>query len=177
MFKAHFISVLADVAPDFPRNLWDLLLPHMEVTLNLLRQATLHPFRSAWVYFNSPFNYKCTPLGPLGCHIIAHENTGTRKLWDFYGAAGWNVGVALQRYRCHTIVAKSTKAVQVSDTVELRHHHLNLPDLTPDDRIFHDVTTLTCALRDAPVIACDNQLAVIQALRQAIQRWAHPTLP
>ena len=26
-FKAHFLSILAGVADDFPRNLWDLLLP------------------------------------------------------------------------------------------------------------------------------------------------------
>ena len=46
MFKAHFLSILAGVAPDFSRNLWDLLLP--QVTLNLLRQVTLDPSRSAW---------------------------------------------------------------------------------------------------------------------------------
>ena len=42
-FKAHFLSILAGVAPDFPRNLWDLLLPQTELTLNMLRQATLDP--------------------------------------------------------------------------------------------------------------------------------------
>ena len=47
-FKAHFPSILADVAPDPPRNLWDLLLPQTELTLNLLRRATIDPSRSAW---------------------------------------------------------------------------------------------------------------------------------
>ena len=42
-FKAHFLSILAGVAPDFPRNLWDLLLPQAELILNFLRQATLDP--------------------------------------------------------------------------------------------------------------------------------------
>ena len=42
-FKAHFLSILAGVAPDSPRNLWDLLLPQTELTLNLLNQATLDP--------------------------------------------------------------------------------------------------------------------------------------
>ena len=45
------------------------------------------------------------------------------------------------------------------------------------DRIVNDMTTLTCALHDVPTIACDNQLAVIQALHHAIQRWAKLTLP
>ena len=30
-FKAHFLSILAGVAPDFSRNLWDLLLPQTEL--------------------------------------------------------------------------------------------------------------------------------------------------
>ena len=103
-FKAHFLSILAGVAPDFPRNLWYLLLPQTELTLNLLRQATLDPTRSAWSYFHGPFNYDATPIGPLGRDIIAHKNTGTRHSWDFRGAAGWYVGVALQHFRCHTIL-------------------------------------------------------------------------
>ena len=123
-FKAHFLAILASVAQYLTRNLWEILLPHTEVTLNLLSQAILDPSRWDWAYFHSPFNYDSTPLGPLGCNIIAHKNTGTRNLWDFHGTACWNVGVALQHYWCHTIVAKSTKAAQVSDTVEFRHHHL-----------------------------------------------------
>ena len=47
-FKAYFISILAGVYPDFPRNLWGLLLPQTEVTLNLFRQATIDPSRSSW---------------------------------------------------------------------------------------------------------------------------------
>ena len=78
-FKAHFLSILAGVAPYFPRNIWDLLLPQAELTLNLLRQATLDPSQSAWSYFRGPFNYYATPIGPLVCEIIAHRKTGTRK--------------------------------------------------------------------------------------------------
>ena len=59
--------------------------------------------------------------------------------WDFCGAAGWYVGVSLQHYRCHTIVAKATRAAQISDTVEFRHHHLTQPEVTPMDRIVHGV--------------------------------------
>ena len=90
-------------------------------------------------------------------------------MWYFRGAAGWNFGVALQHYRCPTIVAKSTRAAEVSDTVELRHHNLTLPTVTPMDLIVHGVTTFTYTLHEAPTIACDNQLAEIKALHQAIQ--------
>ena len=87
-FKAHFIAILAGIAPDFPRNLLHLLIPQTELTLNLIRQATLDPSRSAWAYLHGPFNYDATLLGPLGYNITAHKKTGTRNLWDFRGAAG-----------------------------------------------------------------------------------------
>ena len=37
-FKAHFLSILEGIAPDFPKFLWDHLLPQTETTLNFLRQ-------------------------------------------------------------------------------------------------------------------------------------------
>ena len=76
MFKAHFLSILTGVAPDFPRFLLDLLLPQTELTLNLLMQANLDPTRSAWSYFHRPLNYDATPIGPLVCNnIISHKKT------------------------------------------------------------------------------------------------------
>ena len=50
-FKAHFLAILAGVASDFPRNLWDLLLPQTEMTLNMLWQAAPDPTISAWDFF------------------------------------------------------------------------------------------------------------------------------
>ena len=140
-------------------------------------QETLDPTQFAWPYFHGPFNYHATPIKPLGCDIIAHKKTGTRHYLDFRGAAGWYVSVALKYYSCHTIVAKSTRATQISDTVEFRHNHLTQPTVTPMDRIFHGVNKLTCALHDAPHIACDNQLLAIDALHQAIQRWTKTKRP
>ena len=48
IFKAQFLSILAGVTLDFPINLWDLLLPQTELTLNLLRQATIDPTQSVF---------------------------------------------------------------------------------------------------------------------------------
>ena len=176
-FKAHFISILTGVATDFPRNLWDLLLPQTELTLKLLRQATLSPSLSVWSYFHGLFNYDATPIGPLGCDIISHKKTGTRYSWDFRSAAGWYFGVALQHYRCHTIVAKATRAAKISDIVEFWHHHLTQPTVPLMDSIVRGVNKLTCALHNTPDIACDNQLLAIDALHQAIQRWTTTTRP
>ena len=47
-FKAHFLEILAGVDPDFPKFMWYNLLVQTELTINLLRQATLNPRMSAW---------------------------------------------------------------------------------------------------------------------------------
>ncbi len=35
-FKAHFLSVLAGVADNFPPSLWDWLLPQTKIMINLI---------------------------------------------------------------------------------------------------------------------------------------------
>ena len=42
-FKTHFLSVLDGVDYEFPNCVWENLLGQTELTLNLLRQATLNP--------------------------------------------------------------------------------------------------------------------------------------
>ena len=64
-FKVHFLSVLAVVDPNFPKFMWDNLLVQIELTLNLLFQATLNPSISSWEYFNVSFEYAATPLVPI----------------------------------------------------------------------------------------------------------------
>jgi hypothetical protein len=51
MFKDHFMAILAGINATFPPYLLDLLLPQAELTLNLLRQATLNPWISVWEFF------------------------------------------------------------------------------------------------------------------------------
>ncbi|KAL7475350.1 hypothetical protein ACHAW6_001271 [Cyclotella cf. meneghiniana] len=76
-FKGHFLSILAGIDDSFPNYLWDKLLPQAELSLNLLRQASLAPAISAWEYFHIPFNYDATPLGPMGCPVIIHNKAST----------------------------------------------------------------------------------------------------
>ena len=68
-----------------------------ELTINLLRQSTLNIRMSAWEYYNGPFDYSATPLGPLGCKIMIHNTSNTRKSWDQRGREGFSIGPALQQ--------------------------------------------------------------------------------
>jgi hypothetical protein len=73
-FKEHFKSGLAKVDPAFQIHLWDRLLPHAEITLNILRSSRLHPQLSAAVHYHGLIYYNRTASGSPGCKIIAHEN-------------------------------------------------------------------------------------------------------
>jgi hypothetical protein len=70
-FKDHFLAILAGTEPTFPANRWDLLLPHAELTLNLLRPSTTTT--SAWHALFGVFNFDATPIGPAGSRVLIHN--------------------------------------------------------------------------------------------------------
>jgi hypothetical protein len=82
-FKNHFLAILAGVDAAFPPYLWDLLLPQAKLTLNLLHQSTLNPRISAWEFFQGPFDFNKTPLGPVGCQVLIHANQPPDALGTF----------------------------------------------------------------------------------------------
>ncbi len=76
-FKGHFLAILVGVDATFSPYLSDLLLPQAKLTLNLLRQSTLNPRISAWEFFQGPFDFIKTPLGPVGCRVLIHAKPAT----------------------------------------------------------------------------------------------------
>merc|ERR1712155_310154 len=83
-FKAHFLSILAGVADDFPMQLWDCLLPQAEITINLLRQSNATPTVSTYAHMNSPFDYNKMPLVPMGCRVKVHKKTDKSGTWAYH---------------------------------------------------------------------------------------------
>ena len=148
-FKAHFLSTLAGIAPTFSKNLWDLIPSQTELTLNLLRQSKLDPNILAWEYLKGSFDYKATPLGPIGCPVMIHRKISNCKSWDFIGKYGWSIGVALDHYLCKQAIPQDTKAEKKFNTVEFRHQTITTAVVTPGYCILHEITTLTDALTDA----------------------------
>ena len=64
-FKAHFLSVLAGTAQDFPPSLSDRLLPKAKITINLLHQSNATTNFSAYAHMSGLFNYNKIPLAPM----------------------------------------------------------------------------------------------------------------
>ena len=97
-FKAHFLSILAGVADDFPMRLWDRLLPQAEITINLLRQSNAMPTISAYAHLCGPFDYNKMPLAPMGCNIQVHEKSDTHGTWAFHSVDGWYISTSPEHY-------------------------------------------------------------------------------
>ena len=70
-FKNHFISILARTDPYFSLHLWDKLIPHACITINLLRNSHRNPQLSAEAHLNGNFDYNTAPLAPPGTKIVA----------------------------------------------------------------------------------------------------------
>jgi hypothetical protein len=97
--NCHFLAILADVDLTFPSHFWGLLLLQAELTLNLLWQSALSPSISVWEFFQGPFDFNKTPLGPVGCCVLIHAKSATRRLWDFLAKEGFYIaGPALDLY-------------------------------------------------------------------------------
>ena len=119
----------------------------------------------AWEHFNVPFNFDATSIGPIVCPVIIHNKPGTRLSWDFRGRQGFNIGPALQYYRCFHVVDAVTKYLLFSDTVELFHGYFNEPTVSPADRIVRALNFLLCAIKDVPASVHHEQISSISGFR------------
>ena len=141
--------------------MWDNLLSQIELTLNLLCQATLNPRILAWEYFNGAFEYAVTPLCPIGCKIIIHTTSNNHKPWDQRGREGLSVRPALHHYRFIQAIDSKTKALLITDTAEYLHESLTQTSVTPEDIMTHTIHFLSAALKEVLNRICYPQLAAI----------------
>jgi hypothetical protein len=146
-FKAHFLSVLAGTADNFPPSLWDKLLPQTEITLNLLRQSNATPTISAYAHINGPFDYNKMPLAPMGCAVQVHEKTDKRGSWAYHSVDGWYLNTSPEHYRVHNCYIKNTKNTRLSDTVQFQHKSITNPEITPLDKLMRAIANCKAALQ------------------------------
>ena len=99
--KGHVISVLCGCNPNFLLHLWDLLIPQMEIQLNLLCQSQTIDKISAYAHHYGPYDFNAHPLAPLGTAVEHHVKPATRASFGMRFLSGWYIGVSLEHYRYH----------------------------------------------------------------------------
>jgi hypothetical protein len=155
----------------FPPCLWDLLLPQAELTLNLLRRATLNPRISMWEFFQGSFDFDKTPLGLVSCRILIHAKPATWRSLDFCAKPGFYIGPALDSYCCFKLVKANTKSQVISDTIKFCHAYLSVPVPSAEDKIIHSLQVLARAIQGAPPPTSVSQLKAITALQEIFESW------
>ena len=146
-WKNQFISTRAGADPKFKDYLWDELLPHVDMTLNILRPCLAVPNTSAWDYMCGPWDYKSQPLGPAGAKVLVYENPQQRASFADHGVEAFYLGTAPNHYRCHRVWVPSTRDYRVSDTLSWHLHDPFgfLSNHTADDSINNAIDSLVTA--------------------------------
>jgi hypothetical protein len=136
-FKAHFLSILAGIANDFPPNFWDWLLPQTKITINLIRQTNATPNVLAYAHLSGPFNYNKMPLAPMGCEAQVHKKTDKQGTWAYHLVDGWYLFTLPEHYPTHNCHIKHTKSKCLSNTVQLQHKCITNPSITHANKVMN----------------------------------------
>ena len=165
-FKAHFLSVLAGTAKDFPPSLWDRLLPQAEITVNLLRQSNATPNVSAYAHLSGPFDYNKMPLAPMGCAVQVHEKTDKRGTWSYHTVDGWYLATSAEHYRTHLCHIKDTRSKRFTDTVHFSHKNITNPTVTHADKIMAAIAECAKAIKTMGSDNGADEMAQLQRLME-----------
>ena len=168
-FKAHFLSILAIVADDFPLQLWDKLLPQAEITINLLRQSNATPTISTYADLNGPFDYNKMPLSTMGCNVQVHEKSDSGGTWAFHSVDGWYLNTSPEHYRTQKCHIKNTNSERFSDTVEFQHKRITNPNVTPADKIMSAISSCIASIPGMSDFKTNNDLQQLLSVLQDVQ--------
>ena len=145
-FKNHFIVAQCTLGPLSPFYLWNLLLPQVTMTLNMLWQSWLNPELSAYDQVDGIHNFEPTPLSPLGCKVKIHEKHHKRLTYDPHLVDGWYLGPTLHHYRCYTWYNIDTGGETTPDTIFFPVIY-KIPNYRSRDMAIHDSADLTKSLQ------------------------------
>ena len=116
-FKGHLISALFGCHELFPERSWDLLLPQVEITLNLMRASAKNEAVSAYESLIGKFDISKTPLGPPGASVMVLDRAFKRPTWGDHGTIAFYVGPAMGHLRSFTVINARTRRPRVSDSL------------------------------------------------------------
>ena len=146
-FKGHFKYILCVVADDFPMNMWDRLIPQVELTCNLIHQSNVALKVSAQAYTFAPQDFNRMPLAPMGCVVKINQKPSNRRTWGAHSVAIWYLQTSPHHYGCFEVWSKHTGVELISDTVFFKHKHITNPPIYPENAMVQAAKELTEALK------------------------------
>ena len=166
-YKACAKSILANLPSTFPLGYWCRLIPHIDISVNIMRPCRQNPLLSAWAALEGEFHFDATPLAPPGTEMLLHERASRRASWGFNAKKAWYIGPCLHHYRNVQAIMKETGATRITDTYRLQHHTIAIPQLTDTDRIIAATKELEDAISRLPPKPID-EIEAIKKLREIV---------
>ena len=128
------------------------------------------------------FDYKKTPLAPLGIKVLAYEMPLHRASWASHGKEGWYVGPAREHYQCYRVLIKSTKSVRTPPKVKFFPARGGMSTNLSTDRIWEAATQLTHALQNpSPPVPFEHvgnkDMCALHKLASIFQKRATQKIP
>ena len=105
-------------------NLWNLLLPQTDFTLNLLRQSNAVPKVSTHAYMNGPRNFNQVPLLAIGCEAKMHKKLSKQKTFATHATNGFWIASYFEKYKDNTCWVIKTGALRNCNTIFVKHKYI-----------------------------------------------------
>ena len=145
--RNHSIATYSGVNDNFPIHQWDMLVPQIVLTLNLLRQSNIAPNILAYDYHHRTFDCNQMPLVPMGSAVQFHVKPKWCKSWGEHSVDGWYICTPPTHYQCLEIIVKATKLTCISDTFFLKHKYIIQHTFNPAGAIIKADQDLTRVLQ------------------------------
>ena len=141
----------------FPLDLWDELLPQVNLCLNILRPFPPSPQISAYEGIHGhKYDFSAHPIAPCGTRVLIHDAADNRHSWAPHGSKGFYLGPALEHYRAFRVFASLTHSVRVSDTLAWFPSPFQMPGSSTIELVHASIQDLTSALT---ILAADGNLS------------------
>ncbi|KAL7502812.1 hypothetical protein ACHAXN_001689 [Cyclotella atomus] len=98
-WKNHWIAGLSTIDPACPLQLWCKFIQQGQDTLNLLRKLRINPRLSAYAILNGQFDFKRTPLAPVGTKALVFLDPKRWKTFQTKALDAYYTGPAMMPYR------------------------------------------------------------------------------
>jgi hypothetical protein len=125
-----------------------ILLPQIELTLNMLRPANVRQTISAHSYVHGIHDYNRMPLVPLGCETQCFVDPEQRTSFGSHSLDSWHIGSSGDHYRAYKVFMRETRAKRVTDTIVFKHKKITNPAVSAADVIAATAAKLTDTIKN-----------------------------
>lgn len=117
-FKNHLITGLCMCNTWYSSQEWVRLIPHAQLTLNLLRSSRCHLSMSTYTSVWKNLDFNARSVAPPGTKVSIHDKLQKRGTYGVHGINAWCIGPNMNHYRCYTWYVPVTGGTRFADTVK-----------------------------------------------------------